>query len=291
MAYRATVVKDSISPGGARIITVEATYPRTVLAELNTHRQFSRNTQSSRAMTIESMIKQVLEDPFMPIWSKNQKGMQGDVGGLTEEQLHDADTVWFEARDDMVGYVKRLMAIGVAKQDANRLLEPFQFTTTVITSTTWANFLAQRTDKGAYPPFQKIAKMIRSALRNSEPELVQPGDWHLPYIDEDDWQSDDLPDYVRDEETLRAVMIQTSVSRCAGISYLRQNRKDILADLARYDKLTGANPMHSSPLEHAARACADPTEHCGNLTGWKPLRKMILGETATEYTWEGWTIK
>src|ERR1044072_9346325 len=99
MAYSVRVLKDSISPVGARLTTMEVTLPRLVLAEFNTHRVFSRNSASSRAIPVEKMLKKIQEDPFIPVyWGKNQKGMQANEELTIEEQLL-AQKEWLVARD------------------------------------------------------------------------------------------------------------------------------------------------------------------------------------------------
>ena len=49
----AKIVADSINPQGDRITTYLLTFPRFILAELNTHRVFSKNSASSRAIPFE----------------------------------------------------------------------------------------------------------------------------------------------------------------------------------------------------------------------------------------------
>jgi thymidylate synthase ThyX len=73
----AKIIADSLNPVGVRLVTFKLTYPRFILAELNTHRVFSRNSASSRAVPIEKMIERVRANPVVPIhWGKNQPGMQ-----------------------------------------------------------------------------------------------------------------------------------------------------------------------------------------------------------------------
>ena len=74
---KAKVICDSISPSGVRLTTLELQYHRFVHSEMMTHRMLSRNASSSRAIPVEKMLKQVAENPAMPIhWGKNQAGMQ-----------------------------------------------------------------------------------------------------------------------------------------------------------------------------------------------------------------------
>ncbi|MFP4698703.1 MAG: hypothetical protein ACLFMO_08365, partial [Eubacteriales bacterium] len=62
----AEIVADSVDPRGNRITSFLLTFPRFILAELNTHIMFSRNSASSRAIPFEKVVKMVEEDPFMP---------------------------------------------------------------------------------------------------------------------------------------------------------------------------------------------------------------------------------
>ena len=74
----AKIVADSVNKQGNRITTFLLTYPRFIHSELMTHRMFSRNSASSRAIPFEKMVKMVEEDPFIPIaWQKHHSGMQG----------------------------------------------------------------------------------------------------------------------------------------------------------------------------------------------------------------------
>lgn len=142
---KAEIVADSISPQGHRITTLEVIMPRIILAEFNTHRMFSRNSASSRAIPFQKMLQMVLANPFIPIaWQKNHKGMQGTeylgfpANGYAEEK-------WLEARDEAVRVANYLHATeGVTKQLANRLLEPFMYHKVLCTSTEWENFFALR---------------------------------------------------------------------------------------------------------------------------------------------------
>ena len=76
MAFSARVLLDSRSPSGARLTTLEVRYPRFIHSEMMTHRVFSRNAASSRAIPIKKMIAAVREEPALPVyWGRNQTGM------------------------------------------------------------------------------------------------------------------------------------------------------------------------------------------------------------------------
>lgn len=80
MMISAKVIADSILKPDydnnpvSRITTMIVTFPRFILAEFNTHRMFSRNSASSRAIPFEKMLEVVQNNPFIPIaWQKHHK--------------------------------------------------------------------------------------------------------------------------------------------------------------------------------------------------------------------------
>ena len=121
MTHEAKILADSISPDGVRLTTFEITFPRIVLAEFNTHRMFSRNSASSRAIPVKKMLKRVLENPYIPsTWGKNQRGMQAKEE-VSPEEAKNAAEVWVNASKEMVSYVEGLLELGIHKQLTNRL--------------------------------------------------------------------------------------------------------------------------------------------------------------------------
>jgi len=65
--------EESVNP----LITIHARYPRFIHAELMTHRCFSRNARSSRAVPVQRLINEAEANPVIPWhWGKNQPGMQ-----------------------------------------------------------------------------------------------------------------------------------------------------------------------------------------------------------------------
>lgn len=141
----AKILADSISERGDRITTYLLTFPRIILAEFNTHRAFSRNSASSRAIPFKKMVESVETNPFIPIaWQKDHKGMQGT------EYINDYDLLlhckwdWLQARDFAVQQAESLNNIEVTKQLCNRLLEPFMWHTVICTATDYENFFKLR---------------------------------------------------------------------------------------------------------------------------------------------------
>lgn len=232
---------------------MEVTLPRIVLAELNTHRMFSRNSASSRAIPVEKMLKRVEEDPFIPVfWGKNQSGMQAsqelsdviDVDGTSPRER--ALNEWLKARDNAVISVRRLQLpdIDLHKQIANRILEPWLYHTVIISSTEWDNWDALRMHKDAQPEIRKSAVMMKEIRDASKPVKLKDDQWHLPLVT-------DYDKLVETGFTSEDICL-ISVGRCARVSYLTHDgRRDPKADIDLAVKLQ--NSGHMSPFEHVAR--------------------------------------
>ena len=143
--YKAEILADSVDHRENRITTMKITFPRMMLAELNTHRMFSRNSASSRAIPAKKMIQMVKDNPFIPIaWQKDHKGMQGSEYFTDEDTIEELKDNWLQARDRAVRQASELSDIGTTKQLCNRLLEPFMWHTVIITATEWENFFKLR---------------------------------------------------------------------------------------------------------------------------------------------------
>ncbi len=257
------------------------TFPRIVLAEFNTHRVFSRNSASSRAIPVEKMLKRVDEDPFIPVyWGKNQRGMQAEQE-VTAEEAAVATREWLKARDLAVQQAKSLLALGIHKQITNRLLEPFLWQTVIVSSTEWDNWDALRRHPDAQPEIKRCADLLFVAKEASKPFELLKGEWHLPLTPELD---DVLSRHgVVDWDYWKKV----SVGRCARVSYLTHDgKRDPDADIALGMKLQASG--HMSPFEHVARPLGwmdlSPYEYDaaktfrGNFRGFLQYRKELPHE-------------
>jgi thymidylate synthase ThyX len=274
MGFSARVVLDSISPAGVRLTTMEVRYPRFIHAELMTHRVFSRNAASSRAIPIRKMIDAVREDPAMPLWwGRNQAGMQAREE-IDPETQRRAEAEWRAALADALAHAETLASaeINLHKQLVNRILEPFAWITVIITATEWANFFAQRTHEDAQPELRHIAQLMLDAYRASAPRTLGVGEWHTPLI------LDDEAALLPPEERL-----QISVARCARVSYLSHDgRRDHGKDLELYEKLLGGGANgHWSPFEHVATPLRDAAQWSGNFRGWEQFRKRFAEENVS----------
>lgn len=255
MEITARVIADSTTPEGHRLTTIEATYPRFVHSELMTHRVFSRNSASSRAIPLARQLQRVGESPVYPIvWPSEKPGMQG---GEEIEDRAAASEAWTDALMAALSCATALGELEVHKSIPNRLVEPFAWHTTVITSTAWGNFAGLRTDDAAEPHIRAAADAMMAVYAASSPRTLYHNEWHLPYITTEDIRA--VEEYFYEssvpvtKETVTRGLIRVSTSRVAAVSYVRQGEpREIEKDFALYEKLTSSWPMHASPLEHVA---------------------------------------
>ena len=272
----AIIVLDSISPAGIRLTTLQLRYWRGIHAEVLTHRVFSRNAGSSRARPSKAIIEQVRNDPWGPLhWGKNQPGMQAHEE-LEPAEKEAAQRFWRDSACVAANYANSLMEMGAHKQVVNRILEPYTYIDVLVTSTEWNNWDALRDHEDADPTIRQLAQVMKQAREESTPTLLQPGEWHLPYITEEDKQSHDI-------EVLKKV----SAARCARISYglFDGSKTTIEKDLDLFDKLVVSQPLHASPTEPQATPdeidlhgnFLNPRLH-GNLQGWRQFRKTLPNE-------------
>jgi thymidylate synthase ThyX len=290
MAISAKVIADSRYFNGPRLTTFVLKYPRFIHSEFMTHRVFSRNASSSRAIPVAKMIQAVKDDPAMPVyWGKNIPGMQA-AEELSAPEIEDMKGFWISARNEAIRHAEEMVSRGLHKQIANRILEPWMHIEVVVTATDWDNFYALRNHSMAQPEIQELARKMLEAHNNSTPEALLPGQWHLPFIEEDDLGM--LVHYsITSEKDDPTLFAKVSAARCARVSYLNHegNKTTIEEDLNLYTRLMGGEIKHASPTEHQAMV---PTLNQtlnnrypkSNLLGWIQHRKMIDGETQWEYS-------
>ena len=261
MPYQAEVLLDSVNPTGQRLTTFVLRFPRFVLSEFNTHRMFSRNASSSRAIPTTRLMQQLREDPVIPVeWGRNQSGMQAREV-LDAEAARTAEAEWLKARDAALEHAERLRGAGVHKQIVNRVLEPWMWTSVIVSSTTYDNFFTLRCHPDAQPEIKRLADLMAAAFAASTPVARRAGEWHMPFLD--------------DADAARGVQEQkqVSVARCARVSYLTHlGTRDVDADRQLHQRLLDAG--HWSPFEHVAVAAADSTRY-NNFAGWQAYRHQM----------------
>lgn len=282
--YSAMIVKDTINrdydpnedlitPG--RVTTMVVRFPRFILPEWNTHRVFSRNSASSRARSIKTTVRPVMEEPMIPLWTTNHKGMSGPFS--SKAQALRSTSEWLKSRDEAVlGLFRQLMNRSEVpteasatdwetfadryddayksdsipdtwnnahKQDCNRLIEPWMWHETLVTSTYWRNFIDLRTVDGVQPEMMTTAILIREILKESPKRGVLSHDTlHVPFIEVHD---DDLESW----DALKNVLLQ-SASECARISYHDRSSMRNRNGSSLGEKLL--EQKHMSPFEHIA---------------------------------------
>lgn len=302
----AQIIADSTSYLHKRLTTFVLEYPRYIHSELMTHRVFSKNSASSRAIPYSKFVEMVEKNPVMPVWTQNQAGMQGPV--ITDKgTIQGLNRIWFDARFDIIKHANKLNTEGVHKQNINRLLEPWMHIRIVLTGTEFDNWFELRDHPAAHPEIQALARAIKEAYEGSTPVMLQPGEWHIPY-------GDNIPEleYMKEGYVETATggypvgklyaQLRTSVARCARVSYNNFDGASSYAkDAELYSKLLNNRPLHASPAEHQARVphpnelqylatgwhygsnCPEEQEewtekrgkYFSNLVGWIQLRKLI----------------
>jgi hypothetical protein len=231
--------------------TFELEYPRFIHSEFMTHRMFSRNAASSRAIPVAKTIEMVRSDPAMPVhWGKNQPGMQAD------EELDDATkrkvlSKWLNASNQAGILAGDMAELGAHKQIVNRILEPYVWMKVVVTATEWNNFWWLRDHKDAQPEIRQLAKVMHKAYNQAKAMNLYDGEWHLPYLDlvRGTGMNLKLHYCIGDEELSTEDAKKVSASLCAQVSY---RKLDFSVEKAKviFDRLIESEPVHASPVEH-----------------------------------------
>lgn len=272
MTISAKVIAHSISPlHNTPVITLQLRYPKFIHSEFMTHRVFSRNASSSRAIPVERLIADIIRDPVTPsYWGSNKPGMQAGKEINTpvtmkyrgNDHPFPRDAAWLQAMQNAIDAARAFDKAGYHKQIVNRILEPFSHINVVVTATDWDNFFELRCHPDAQPEMRILACEMRDAITRSVPRRIDVDDWHTPYVDDQEVDSD--------------TRIKLSVARCARVSYLTHDGKVPAPeeDLRLYDHLVASVPMHASPAEHQCSPVNNP-DFCANLRGWMQCRRVL----------------
>lgn len=249
------LIQSSVTEGGTRIDTFILEYPRAIHSQLLTHRVFSKNSSSTRAVPIPKVIEQIEQDPAKFIWTHNQSGMQGSV--VTDPTLIDMANTSHNTLFDVVKQFAELMnrkpedgGLGLHKQNVGRYLEPFQNIRVCLTSTEWENWDWLRIDPDAQPEIRELATKIKEARDSTVSLFLLPGEWHVPFVDRKPINGR-MTYWVESEEVSLTEAINISMSCCAQTSY---RKLDVTKEKAEdmIPKLFGGRKVHASPSEHQA---------------------------------------
>ena len=265
MTISAKVIAHSAHPGCPDLITLQLRYPRFIHSEVMTHRVFSRNASSSRAIPVERMIEDIEAEIAMPVeWGKNQPGMQAREP-MQHYTVSRAMFTWEMAAREAVRSARILDGYGAHKQIVNRVLEPFAHISVVVTATDWQNFFDLRCHEDADPTMRALAFAMRNAIADSAPTILWLTGWHKPYVGDEER---------RKLGPTRSLL--ASVARCARVSYLNHDgtNPDSQKDLELAEHLEASG--HMSPFEHQAGPM--PGKRFANLNGWQSYRNMMETE-------------
>lgn len=248
-ACTATVTAHSMSSiSGKELITLSITIPKFLLAQLNTHRGFSRNTESSRAIPTDVLVQRVNDTPVEPPeWFLGKGGMSPTNELLGASQKATAVAAWQAHREHAIKTAKELRALGVPKEWANRPLDLHVMVRVLITTGLSAldNFLNLRMHSTAQDYMQQLAAVIHEAYRNSQPRVLDVGDWHVPF-----------QDAVSDPSDVTHKQLLWQVAQAARTSYgkdFAEPLSDTQAVNLVYNKLgSDSKHFHASPFEHCA---------------------------------------
>lgn len=291
---KAEVIAKSTCETGFSITTFRLTYPRFIHSELLTMRLASRNSASSRAIPLKRNIEYIRENPAKPIhWGKNQSGMsaQDELDPFSQER---AEAVWFSALDNAVVHVEALDEVGLHKQAANRLLEPFVMMNTILTAVDFTNFYYLRRKTKDYdeaqPEIADLAEKMFQASKSVEAEYLKKGEWHLPFIERKENQLQ-----LEGVDLTLEQALKVSASICAQVSYRKEDLSLSKAEKI-WERLITSSRLHASPAEHQATPIllnkgddwrrVKGISHCdrdfnywsGNFRGWIQHRKLLTNE-------------
>lgn len=268
------------------ITTLRLTYPRYIHSELMTHRQFSRNSASSRATPSKVITNQVRENPaFFEQLGINQSGMNASKE-LSKKDAKAFKEDWYKTAQVTADIVDEwIEKYKLHKQVANRILEPFMKTTTIVTATEWSNFLYTRLAEGVEPSMHTLAILIEKALQYSTNLLneqekgllsmipnITIGRYHLPFVTHEELKLESTQD-----------CLMHSVARCARctiLSNVTKKQSTLEEDTNLFNRLLTAKPMHASPFEHQAYAQTNYEPYYNLRGGWMSYR-YALEQAAT----------
>lgn len=293
------------------LITFQVVFPRIILPEVLTHRAFSRNTSSHRAVPFNKVLEIVKDNPFIPIaFQKNHKGMQGFEYFTNEEDIEKCKLGWLQARNKAVETSKTLYDGEVTKQLCNRLLEPYMWCTMLITTSkegldnffklrcpnyngckSWKELCDLDSNYNMETPIlerlklskstaeihiQTLAEVMYDGYNESKPKVLKGNDWHIPFESqiEKDYPGIDLFDKIKVATSLTARVSYTVIPGTKELSI--DKHKEL------YQLLI--DESHQSPQEHCA-VCMDKQEYNCFIKGMrKPIRETI-NSTNTEYVY------
>lgn len=310
--FHAKIDTHSVNEHGQELITAVLTFPRVVLSEFNTHRVFSRNSASSRAVPVAKNIRNILEHPYIPPKvGLNQAGMQAkDYLDKDSEEYAQWLDIYLEQRTfsalnatrQLVGDSKLVQELmqkwydtrGVNMNLLNYILDDYTQGIKKDGKPSWdyLNIHKQHVNR-VLEPFMWHTVVVTSntfsnfiALRNhpdADPAIeeitklfVAAQEKSTPtLLKEGQWH---LPLLLDDERAVAQdnplFWADVSTGRCARTSYLTHHGvRDVDLDIM-LAKERLAPHGHMSPFEHPACSAKKDTVS-GNFIGYTQYRKSF----------------
>lgn len=261
----AEILADSVNFDGDRLTTFRLKYPMAIHAQVMTHRVFSRNARSRRAMKPERFA---VDCDWVPdFYGPAAEGSKMHAGPLDGRDKAIARIKWDHARAQALHYAATLESDGVHRFFSNVLTSPFAYTDVVLSSTKWAGFFEQRISDAAEPHLRQLAVMMRDAIESSVPYRLDWCDWHLPIVTRAELDTWGI-----------AAARYISAGRCARVSYGADMIREATDDYKLGVSLQDAG--HWSPFEHQAHPRIGCTGN--NYVGWQQFRGMIEPQRRAE---------
>lgn len=277
--FRCNILSHSMNPVGDEVVTFDLCYERFIHPQVQKHRT-SRCNSSSRAIPFKKMLEWTERDPAMPLHlGKNQKGMQSG-GEVDNPEKCRNDILWLFAHTSH--YCESIMKEqNLHKEVVNRYLEPWGWINEVVSFSrpSLMNFFRLRMSPDAHPNIQRLAVRMARAYRDSVPKTLNTGDWHLPYVREEDWWE---AASIGDGREAIQYVLTWSVARCAWNSYRTVDGKDATFERAKIRHDDCISLAHPTPLEHQYRARDDHGRNGGCVPGFDCYRHMVFGDFLPE---------
>jgi hypothetical protein len=264
---------------GQKLITFVCKYWRPIHSEVLTHRDFSRNASSSRAIPTAKLLEQIRNQPAGPVfWGKNMPGMQAaeecnaKIKHPTLGIMVSRELAWETMANEAADWAQAWADAGYHKQIVNRIIEPFSFITVVITATSWDNFYALRAHADAQPEIQDVAETMLKIVGDVPVRIIDSMDfsdqaaWHLPFVSIAERHEHAVP-----------VLLAMSAARSARTSYLTHDKKNPSweQDEFLYRRLVESKPLHASPLEHQGMNSGENERNRNFTGGWVQHRDFL----------------
>lgn len=297
---------------GTKLITFEYEAYRGILAELNTHCMIPKNAESSRAVPIKKRIEAIRTNPYVPIvFGSNKAGMQAgeEINTRIEVEADNGDPVfiskekfWQENANTIADIMESWENAGYHKQVVNRIGEAFTTVKGVLTATEWDNFWHLRRDEMADPAIKELADcMWKAKLEVEEKGLVQvleSGDWHLPYV-ETDWEMSEDENGFMDGSLVQTYKVdgrfitleeakKISSVACGQVSFRKLDTSEETVERV-WDRLMGGAIIHASVTQHQGTPMSIPA-YGEQVDTWEGLFNED-GITHVDKNYEKWSAQ